>query len=211
MAVAFPIPLAQFSDRLVIDQLTLFCPQLTAESRTGGGQIIRAAMGEPLWQGEIRLKPLRPDCGRSVQAVLDLLGRPGASFLFSPKGYAGPAATAILSAVAANNRDVTLSGLPAGTRIPADAFLSFTYGSSPTRYAFHQVAFAATANGAGQVTVEVSPIVRPGWTAGLTVQLGRPVLQAMRRGRDPGALVYYRQARASYRTGGAFEFIQKLV
>ena len=210
MAVSFPISLNQFSDRLVIDQMSLHCPEITEESRTAAGQIIRASLGAPLWQGEIRMKALRPQCSRAAQAVLDMLLRPGATFLLSPKGYVGPAATATLSGVASNNRDVTLSGLPAGTTIPADAYLSFTYGSNPVRYAFHQVLFPVTSSGSGQAVVEVGPIVRPGWTAGATVQLARPQMQAILRSRTSGALVYYRQSRPSYRTGDTFEFIQRL-
>lgn len=78
-----------------------------------------------------------------------------------------------LNNVNANTVDVTLGALPVGLILSPGDYISFAYGSSDSR-ALHMVVDGGTASGSGNVTVEVRPHVRVGWSAGATVRLFRP-------------------------------------
>jgi hypothetical protein len=123
-------------------------------------------------------------------ARAELLRQPGASFLVHQSHRAGPqadpegtalgAASPTITGVAANNRDVTLAGLPAGYVLTEGDLLSFTYLSNPTRYALHRVMETRTAAaGGGIATVEVSPPIRPGSTWPRPLTLLRPFCKAV--------------------------------
>jgi hypothetical protein len=72
-----------------------------------------------------------------------------------------------LTAVNANNVEVTLGALPVGFVLSVGDMLAFDYAT--TRRALHRVAAGSTANGAGQAIVEVRPHVRTGWSVGAAV------------------------------------------
>lgn len=212
MAVSFPLTLAQFSARLRVTGLSLHCPTPKSQSRTAGGEIIQARLGASLWQGECQLSFARQMTTSGVRSLVDLLLDPAASFLFSPGDYYGPAldpggtllgsANVTVSGVAANNRDITLAGLPNGYKLSGDDLLSFTYGTNPVRYAFHRVVFTTGGASSGRVTAEVWPRVRPGWVAGAAVELKKPVFKAVMEDRDAGS-----SARV-FHSGMSFNYIQ---
>jgi len=187
MALSFPLTLAQFSERLRVASMTLHCPAVTEDSRTAAGEIIRASLGAALWQGEMTLAPAYHANAREAQVMLELLLQPGASFLFSPPAYVRAGnATATLSSVNANMRDVSLTNAGANAVLRAGSYISFTYGTNPVRYGFHQIVQTVTASGAGAATVEVTPPIRAGFGANATVQLARPVMKAVLMNRNPG-------------------------
>lgn len=196
MALSYPVSLANFSNRLRVRRLSLHAPTPVKQSQTAGGEIIRARQGATLWEGQCGLSFDHHAPAREIRVMLDLLMDAGASFLLSPAGYAGPASGSVgagpftLTSVAANNRDVTLGGLAASSVLTRGDYLSFTYGSNPVRYAFHQVvSLSAVASGGGAVTVEVFPPVQPGWSAGAVVLLKAPRLKAIVVDREAGESV----------------------
>jgi hypothetical protein len=206
MAYSFPLTLAQFRDKLRVTSMILHCPAVVEESVTGAGEVLRASLGASLWQGDIALAPALHADLREAQALLDVLLRPGASFMLQPPNYskdsAGTGAT--LDAVASNNRDVTLTGIAPGYQVEAGDYVSWAYGNNPERFAFHQVVQGGAANASGDVTVEVNPIVRPGWTSGAMVRLIAPRFKAVLRSRNPGQMV------PLITSGVGFSFIQTL-
>lgn len=214
MALSFPLILSQFSDRLRVVGLSLHCPTPKSLARTAGGELLRARLGASLWQGECTLGFQQSVNTRGMRALLDLLQDEGASFIFSPRDYPGPAAdpeTTILGSaavglqsVATNNRDVTLAGLPAGYVLSGDDLLSWTYGANPTRWAFHRVVAQAVANASGQITVEVWPRVQPGWSQGAAISLRNPRFKAVMDESEPGS------AARIFHSGMSFSYIQTL-
>jgi len=211
MALPASLTLAQFSDKLRVTKASLHCPSPMQVSRTGGGEVLRARLGASLWQGEATLAFQSQRSTGGIRALIDMLLDENTTFGISPADYYGPAsdlggailgASAVtLSAVAANNRDLTLAGLPAGYVMSPDDLLSFPYAG---KVAFHRVLVGGTASSGGTVTLDVWPRVRPGWSAGAVVQLRNPYFRAVMTERDPGA------SERIFHSGMSFSFIQTL-
>ena len=112
------------------------------------------------------------------------MSRAGASFLFTPLHALKPIAhvtgsSGTISAMQ-NGREMRVAGLPAGYTLTAGDFISFPYGSSPTRYAFHQVVETVVANGSGLTGFfEVVPNIRAGALVGAVVTTASPVCKAV--------------------------------
>ncbi|MGN7870966.1 hypothetical protein [Paracoccus sp. 22332] len=190
MAYAFPLSHGQFMAILPIQDFSFDLPEAIETSETGGGEILRADLGTRLWQGEIGLGEMTPDERDEVMAMLDVLRRPGASFMahdvrrpaprLDPAGTELGAAAPQLLSVASTSRDVRLSGLPAGYALRRHDYLAFAYGTNPVRRALHRIASPAVAAANGQTAAfEVSPAVRPGWAAGAAVSLVRAACKAV--------------------------------
>lgn len=214
MAATFPLSLDEYSDRIRVASTSFHCPTPKSISRTRGGQVLQARLGPSLWQGEVRLGFRHIARTQGVRALTDMLLDENASFILSPHDYFGPAMDPFgaslggsevkLHAVAANNADVTLSGLPGGYVLSGDDLFSFTYGRNPVRYAMHRIVFAATAGGGGGITVQVWPKVEPGWQEGATVRLLKPRIKAVMEDREAGA------SAGIFHDGMSFSFIQTL-
>lgn len=212
MALSFPLNLAQFSDVLRVTGLSLHCPTPKQMSRTAGGDLLQARLGNSLWQGECQIGFMQSRNTRGMRALLDLLQDEGASFIFSPRDYSGPAADPdlavlgaapiLLSAVAANNRDVTLSGFPAGYVMTGDDLISWTYGANPTRWAFHRIVSTVVANASGSLVCEVWPRVAPGWSAGTGISIRTPRFKAVMETVEAGS------AARIFQSGMSFNYIQ---
>lgn len=216
MALTFPLPVSAFFGGLqVLDAVPPHLPDTRQISQTRGGDMLVAGGANRLWQGAVTLNPARHDDAGALAARLMRLTEPGASFLACPVERAGPiadptgailgAATPTLHSVLAHNRDLRITGLPAGYVISAGDYLSFAYGSDPVRYAFHQVVTGATANGAGTTPViEVMPHVRPGFTVGTSIVLVRPFFKAILRQAGYGTM------RSDFVSGRTLEYVQTL-
>ena len=107
----------------------------------------------------------------------------------------------------ADNRRLKISGLPANYVLTLGDIIGFTYGSSPTRYALHQVAsVSVTASGAGLTDwVELDPPIRAGATTSTAVALDRPTCKAVL---VPGSHTPAKVRRIG--EGASFRFIQTL-
>ncbi len=215
MALTWPLPLSEFFEGLPVSRITFRLGNANTFSETGGGDVIPHQRGPRLWQGRIVLdKDYYPEIA-AIEARLALLEEPGASLLLwdirQPSPFADPgkailgAAAPVIAALNANNRELDISGLPAGYVISRGDFLGFTYGANPTRYAFHRVAAGAVADGAGLASgIEVRPFIRPGAALGAAVTLGDPVLKAVITSAQ------YGEGRSGVTDGPSFEWRQTL-
>lgn len=183
MARAFPLSYVDFFDGLCIAGMSFSLTDDAASNRTQGGGSVDVSMAPRLWDMSVAM-PLRSNAeAHRVTALIELLRKPGASFIGGPRFYAGPfldpngvtlgASAPTLASVDSNKRDIAIAGLPAGYVLSIGDYLSWEYGASS--YALHRCVGTATANGSGQIAaIEVDPVVRPGWSAGASVRLIKP-------------------------------------
>lgn len=216
MAISFPVAKVDFFNGLKVAACTFDLPGGLQMSRTAGGEIITADLGARLWRGTVTLADMRHADAVKVQAMLNRLTDSGASFLaydpahwrpaYDPTGaLLGAAAVTINSLPTA--RELTLAGLPAGYVLTPGDYLSWNYGSSPVRRAFHQVVVGGTANGSGITpALEVVPEIRPGSAAGASVLINQPYCKAVV---VPGSFKG-RSSRPAISGGMQFDFIQTL-
>lgn len=191
MAVlTFPLPLSGFFDLLPVAKCRLDIPEVVDASRTGGGEILKADLAASLWRGRLDLAVMTQDEAAAIRPLINILRRAGTSFFVSdltrpwprldPLGTILSAATPTILALGGSMRELSLTGLPASYPISRGDLMSFTYGSSPIRYALHEFVGSAVANGAGQTAlIEVNPPIRPGATTGAAVQLIWPRCKAV--------------------------------
>jgi len=167
-------------------------------ARLGDGSIIKGSLGAALWRGEMRLHAAKHPNLAETEARLAKLMRPGQFFLAYDSRFNGPAAdvggvilgssTPVIHTVAANNREMRVSGLPSGYVLTAGDYIGWQYGS-PARYGLHRLVTGATASGAGLTPLfEVAPFIRPGVVVGSTaVVLVRPPIKAVLESSDYGS------------------------
>lgn len=215
MPLQYPLSLADFFDTLPVKNVIARPGRAVTTSETGGGEFIAHNRGARLWHGKVVLDKDHHRFWAATEAVLSLLEEAGASFLLWDVRMRGPiadpdktllgAATPVIADVAANNRELDLSGLPAGYVLQRGDLLGFQYGSNPKRYAYHRVVTGDTASLGGTArNIEVTPFLRPGAIVGTFVTLGTPVLKARLSEADYGA------SRAAISEGGSFNWIQTL-
>jgi len=119
---------------------------------------------------------------------------------------AGATRTPAINSVGANNKSLRLSGLPSGYVLTAGDYLSYDYGSSPTRRAFHRIVETVAADAAGLTPLfEVRPHLASGITTGLSVTLRKPAAKVfiVPETFDPGT------ARSMVTEGMQFEVMQR--
>lgn len=191
MALSFPLTLAQFADKLKVVQASpLMIPDARTYSQTAGGELIFAESDVRLWQGSVTIKAYSHQQAAEFQSMLHLLSSGAGSFLMTNKAKPGPlmdplgsilgASTPVIATLNGNNRELTFSGLPAGYVLSPGDMFSFQYGSSPTRYALHQIVVGGTANGSGvSPSIEVMPFIRPGAAVGAAVKFIKPEFKAV--------------------------------
>lgn len=215
MPLAFPLSLPDFFDTLPIARITSRPGAATTISETYSGDVIKHGRGTRLWSGRIVLDMDHHGAVAAVEACLSLLDEPGASFMMwdtrQPHPLADPqklilgAATPVIAALNANNRELDISGLPAGYQISRGDLLGFSYGASPTRHAYHRVVTGAAADAGGvAASVEITPFIRPGAAPGAEVTLGNPVLKAVL------TAAQYGEGRSKVTDGGTFNWLQTL-
>lgn len=191
MAFSFPLDWPTFLSRLPVREMTFdLSDAMEISGETGGGELLTAELGTRLWQGDIRLGEMTRDETDDVLPLLDILRRPGASFLVhdlrrpwprnDPRAIEVGSATPSLSDIRANRREIRIAELPAGYELARGDYLAFTYGSDPDRLAVHRIARGDAADGTGQTGyIEVSPNIRPGATVGTPVRFWRPSCKAI--------------------------------
>lgn len=215
-ALTFPISLTTFFDTLEIESVSFSDPQPQEISRLADGTVLKASLGATLWQGSVKLWRNWHDDQMKAETLLAVLQRPGASFFIydtrrigpqsDPMGTAYGASTPSILSLDADNKRMSLQGLPAGYVLQAGDMLSFQYGS-PNRYALHRIVQGDTANGSGVTgLIEVSPFIRTGAAVLDPVQLVKPFCKAVLQP-SPG----YGAADSGLSDGGTFGFIQTLI
>lgn len=217
MALSFPLAVADFFDKIrVVEATPFFLTETLEYSQTRSGEILSADVGVRLWRTSIVARPKRHQDVKELRALLHLLSTGGRSFFAYDPTIPGPFADPQGTTLGANiprinslpsTRELTLKLLPAGYVISPGDMLSFTYGSSPTRYALHQVVTGATANGSGVTgNIEVMPYIRTGAAVNAVVTLIKPTCKMML---VPGSL-NMGTSDILFTTGIGFEAVQTL-
>lgn len=214
MALSFPLSGSDFWGGLAVASASFSLPEAMQSSRTAGGAILTANLGERLWTCDIQLDTRSHVAAAKSAARLSILREAGRSIYAYPLDKQYPAAdptgsilgasTVTIHTLVAGNREMRLQGCPAGYVISDGDFLSFVYGG---KHALHQVVVGGAADGAGVTpALEVTPNIRAGASTGLTVQLIRPFCRMVY---VPGS---HRPGTASraLTTGFAASFIQTL-
>jgi hypothetical protein len=190
MPLTFPLTLADFLLKLPLSRCPVDLGEAVQADETGGGEMLTSGLGVRLWEGRLAMDGLTYAEAAAARALLHLVRAPGRPFLVTDLRQNGPAAdpggvvlgaaTPVLSSVQSGGRELRINGLPAGYVLSAGDYLSFVYGSSPSRQAMHQVVVGGAASGAGlSPWLEAVPEVRAGWAAGAPVELVRPVFRAV--------------------------------
>lgn len=179
MALSFPYAVGSFADviRMASIRVTLVASQQI--SGAGGGKIFVADLGPKYWEFEVSIINMENADARRVQALIEALDESINDFyLYDPRGeypIADPdgsilgAASVTISALDANNKELTLAGLPTGYVLSPGDYLAFDYGT-PTKRALHRIVAGATAT-SGSATVEVRPHIEPGAATSAPVTL----------------------------------------
>jgi len=185
MVLAFPLSLANFWDKLMLAQIEIDAPEMNENSVTGGGEVLSAEIGPRLWRGAATIGAITRAEAAEIETLLMVARGAAASFFATDTRFPEPQAQpqgvltpAILSLPSA--REISLSGLVAGFTLKAGDYLSFQYGSSPIRYAFHRIVTPLTvADGSGNTAAfEVTPNIRPGAVVSAAVVLSKAFFKA---------------------------------
>ena len=172
MTISFPLGLSSFWDESFMNVRTgsISLTDVRKSNMTAGGVVLDASRGWRMWRGSAEITTQGNVNSMAVDALLSLLTRGGASFLVydkrAPDLVNGAPSGCTLTVVASDMVTLTLGGFPASFQlVPGDA-LSFTYGSSPTKYAYHRVVnYPSPASGGGVISgVQVEPPIFPGYS-----------------------------------------------
>jgi len=186
-----------------------------------GGQVQAAELGPPLWRGSWQTVTLSEEQGLIWSAWLESLRGAVRTFkardttrdyaLRYPNGYAGLTVggnpwdgTGIIEDVGEQLDTLDISGLPAGFIVSVGDLCSYGYASG--RQVMHRVMEGATADGSGDITLTVEPIVKPAPDENAVVSFLRPWFKATL---DPNSIRKTWDERRLL-TGLAFEAIQTL-
>lgn len=209
MAITYPIYLSEFFGTLRILSCNLELLSSVEVSMTGNGELLQADVGSRLWFGTVLLAPEYNRASEAVRSKINLLRGPSRTFRVSPFPVCGPkydptgtilgAATPRINSINANNREMSLKGLPNGYKLYGGDYLSFPYLSNPTRNAFHQIIGNVTAS-AGGVTpeFEVTPNIRPGAALDAEVRVVNPYFKAIMLNSSIGTQVGNRREGMSF-------------
>lgn len=190
MAYSFPVPLNTFFETFRIQSVQFDLKEAFETDETGSGEILSADVGARLWEMQVNFKLADYREGEALKAKLNVLRYAERSLIIhaipsmyptnDPNGTILGASVVTLDAVALNNREITLGGLPPGFRLEPGDCLSFQHAGAVQKFMFHQVANTRAASGAGVITqLEVTPFVEPGWPVGGAVQLIKPRMKAV--------------------------------
>lgn len=214
MALGNVLSLGQFWDKLRLSGVQFYDTEPQSMDRTAGGTVLKASIGESYWGGSATLAPsaIKDASVYEIEALLSVVNRAGMSFLAYDPRRAYPAAdpdgsilgasTVTVASINANNRELSLEGLPAGYVLTAGDMISVE--ASSTNHALFRIVTGATADGSGDTSlIEVTPFIPPFVTVGDTVHLAQP------RGRF--VLVdqsNYGRGRPAIVPGAEFSFVQ---
>jgi hypothetical protein len=219
MALAYPLTEAQFMEKLPVASARVWIDEPRQNDRMANGTILPSSIGDPVWRGTITLTPHQITDAKAyeIEALLSLLDRAGSSFVaydtrraypaYDPDGTIVDSYSPIITQLAANNREMSIGGLPVGYTITPGDMLSFTYGANPVRRALHRAVTGATV-GAGESETglfEVQPPIKSGALTGSSVRLKKPIMKAIL---EPGP--DYGGGRPAVVPGASFSFVQTL-
>lgn len=213
--LSVPVGVSTFFDlpALGVVNQPFFLPDNRKFNKTGGGVIIGYQRGARLWQGSVNFIPMDQRDAKSIDAIMSFLQETGVYFRIYDRTAQFPrndptgtvlTTTPTLTAVNANNHDITISTLPAGYVLSSGDMFNFAYG---TRLALHRIVVGATASGGGVATVTVTPPIRPGFTLSAAMNFKGATMNAVVM---PGSYTSPDHGPGKVSSGGGFEFIQTL-
>lgn len=185
------LTLTQFFGPLVKEVgARFYLPGARQNSRTAGGEVLSAVMGNSLWHGEVSAVAQGRQAVETLQAQFEYIDQTGESFLVHPRlcspaadpgGSKLASAAPTIYALPSDAFKIRLDNLPDGYTLKRGDFLSFQYGTDPTRYALHRVySSSVSADSAGRTPqITVVPHIRPGAVVGAAVTLIKPVCKAV--------------------------------
>jgi hypothetical protein len=188
MALSYPLSLAQFFHGLRLLDMSFDLDEAMTYSETGGGELLRARRGVQLWSGQIRLAPGPLVAAEAMRAKIDVLRRPGASFLIGHPVMRRPQADptgslfggATLSVHArVNAREISIAGGVSGAQLSAGDHMSIALPGG--RFAYFRIVVGAAFSALGRATVEVSPDLPASVGVGNPVTVILPHLKAVIR------------------------------
>ncbi|MFZ5745281.1 MAG: hypothetical protein ACOY7T_12465 [Pseudomonadota bacterium] len=159
-----------------------------------GGAVSRINRPGNRWQVELTWPPMRAeDAGVLVRRLSSAVGE-GLRVPFPLQGVAQgtPGVVIEVNGSGAAGTSLPVRGLAAGQTIQEGWWL--TAIDSDGRYYLHQVAAQAVANGSGQATITITPMLRAPLVDGNDVLLGTPMVEGVITGRIgwdlvPGSLI----------------------
>lgn len=189
MTLSFPLVPADFADQISVASVKWRLQDNREFSGLGSGQIVQVDLAPRLFTGDVGVRELYHADASRIEAKLDaLVDAQAAFYLYDPRrrgplldsfGAALGASTVRIASLP-NAYSLSLKGLPSGYKLSIGDYLSFDYGSNPTRRAFHRLAEDATANGSGVTPAfTVSPFVRPGALLDTVVTLVKPTMKCI--------------------------------
>lgn len=191
MAIVFPLPPEVFWRNLKIAQLDFSLGEAVSLAETGGGEILSARRGARLWSCVVRVTSAKANNQDQIVAFVDVIRQSGASVMvYDPKrafpqadpgGVLQVGQSCFVLSIAANRRDVTLAGLPAGYTLTTGDLMSITYGADPDRHYLGRILVGGNfvAGDPNLLTVELVPPLPPGVSSNDSVQLVRPACKAV--------------------------------
>lgn len=131
MAYSFPLTRPDFFNGLKLRQAAFYLDQPRQLTGTRGGEQWASTAGQPRWRGSFALIPGYHYEQGAIDAMLDVAGIPGATFLVHDERRIGPDfdrsgdvvsnASLALHKISVDRRKITISGLPVGAKIvPGD-------------------------------------------------------------------------------------------
>lgn len=151
-------------------------------SGVSGGEMWSVSRGTRLWYGNISIVPQRTVDQMFYEARMEyLVGSNGTFYIrdFMAEPLAEPQTAAVLATVAANNIDISLSGMTPGLFVRAGTCFAFDYNG--TQRAFHRALHSYTVKADGTTPIHsVMPALKPGYVKGTTtVNFDKPKLKAI--------------------------------
>lgn len=185
MAQSFPLALATLADKIRWREVSFQLDDNAIFTGLASGDVISHQMAPRKWRAVAKSGKYSLNEGRQIQAAVEFLDGSVERFqLFNPlakypqsdpTGSILGGSSVVIASLNVNNKELTLSGLPAGYVLTMGDMLSFGYGSSPTRRALHRIMNTVTANGSGVTpSIEVRPHIRTGAATSAAVQIAKP-------------------------------------
>lgn len=151
-------------------------------SRTASGVTIGRDLGPALWVATFTLNPIRHEDVMGIEARINSLNGVTRGFYAgdirrrNPREYPDGdfADTGVIASINANNRMMTLSGLPSDFVISAGDYMEYDYGAGNQLRALLQVVNDVTAVGGVASDVEFRPFIPPGTSIGGAVRFKNP-------------------------------------
>lgn len=215
--IAYPYSLAFLADILPVSAVTWNIKRGDVLSGQGSGRIWQTQLRPPLWTATIEFDDavFVREGERIAARIRKLHGAQEAFFLYNPallypasdpRGTKLGASAVSIASVGADRASISVSGLPANYVLTDGDKFAFSYGASPTRYAFHELSEPVQANAQGVTPVfGVFPHLPIGVGAGTALNFAKPacLMFIKPESHNPG------RAFRSLQGGGGFEVIQR--